>query len=133
MSALKKRLEAALSNPSSVKHLDLRGSADDRLEELPKEIGSLTALEHLDLSHNALRALPQQIEQLANLAVLDVRDNQLEAMPSFEKLKVLREVYFGRNRIVEIDKHFAWMKQLQRFEAHGNRIRYIPYGFSPSA
>ncbi len=132
MSTLLKRLEAALAKPAGVTTLDLRGSPNDRLDELPPEVAKLTDLERLDVSHNALKALPP-LDGLTKLAVLDARSNQLEVMPSFEKLKALREVYFGRNAIVEIDKWFAWMKQLERFEAHGNRIKYMPAGFSPSA
>jgi len=96
MSILVKRLEAALCRGSTVKTLDLGGSQDDRLDELPKEIGALTALEYLDVLHNALRSIPQEIDRLTQLAVLDVRDNQIETMPSFERLTQLREVYFGR-------------------------------------
>lgn len=133
MTTLAQKLEQALSNPDSVTRLELRGSEGDRLDELPPDVGRLTALEHLDISQNALKALPQEIENLALLGVLDARSNRLETMPSFKKLEKLREAYFGRNVLTAIDKHFAWMKRLERFEAHGNKIRYIPPGFHPSA
>ena len=126
------RLEAALSAPAGVTRLDLRGSEGARLDELPADVARLVSLEHLDVSHNALKALPP-LAALTNLQVLDARSNAIETMPSFEKLKGLREVYFGGNRLERIDRWFAWMKKLERFEVHGNRIRYIPFGFSPSA
>ena len=44
--------------------------SDNRLTELPGELGQLTNLTRLDLSHNQLTELPGELGQLTNLTRL---------------------------------------------------------------
>src|SRR5437773_11801804 len=54
---------------------------DRGISELPDEIGQLTKLEELNLSHNLLTTLPEAIGQLTNLQSLALDANQLIAFP----------------------------------------------------
>jgi Leucine-rich repeat (LRR) protein len=57
--------------------LDLHGP-----RYLPAEIGNLTSLTSLRLTHNQLTALPPEIGNLTNLYNLDLHPNKLTTLPS---------------------------------------------------
>eukprot|EP01105_Mastigella_eilhardi_P011224 TRINITY_DN2596_c1_g1_i6.p1 TRINITY_DN2596_c1_g1~~TRINITY_DN2596_c1_g1_i6.p1 ORF type:complete len:112 (-),score=18.73 TRINITY_DN2596_c1_g1_i6:72-407(-) len=53
-----------------------------QLTALPAEIGGLTSLTELCVSHNLLAALPAEIGTLTNLTNLRVDHNRLTALPA---------------------------------------------------
>mmetsp|Transcript_23212 Transcript_23212/g.44206 ORF Transcript_23212/g.44206 Transcript_23212/m.44206 type:complete len:455 (-) Transcript_23212:105-1469(-) len=80
---------------SNLKTLDL---SRNRLESIPTELFSLSALEHLDLSRNHLAGIPPEIQQLQNLVSLILLSNKLRlrllpldeiaALPNLNELDV---------------------------------------------
>ena len=61
--------------------LQLIGSWNYQLTELPKEIGNLVNLTELRLSNNQLTKLPKEIGNLVNLDTLHLEGNQLTEVP----------------------------------------------------
>lgn len=51
------------------------------LKKLPETLGSMSALEVLDVSNNALTDLPESVGALDSLRVLRARDNRLSRLP----------------------------------------------------
>ncbi|GFP94630.1 putative disease resistance rpp13-like protein 1 [Phtheirospermum japonicum] len=70
-----------IGNLINLRHLDL--SENESLKELPREIGNLINLRHLDLNSNeSLEELPREIGNLINLRHLDLNNNEsLEELP----------------------------------------------------
>jgi Leucine-rich repeat (LRR) protein len=54
---------------------------DNRLAELPSDIGGLSRLERLSAAGNRLTALPPSLGRLTALVSLNVARNQLEILP----------------------------------------------------
>ena len=68
-------LPKSIGELNSLIHLDLK---DNQLTCLPKNIGNLINLKTFDISNNQLTGLSESIRNLKNLNVLDLRGNLLE-------------------------------------------------------
>merc|ERR1712117_618166 len=71
---------------------------------LPRSIGNLTELSHLDLSYNQLSRVPSAIGRLKKLRVLALRDNQL----------------------LSISKEIGQLEALKELHLQGNQLRFLP-------
>lgn len=54
---------------------------DNKLEELPAELGHLTRLSEINLTSNNLSRLPQQLYQCKELTKVYVARNELTSLP----------------------------------------------------
>lgn len=70
-----------------------------KLEEIPKEIFTLTNLTELNLSGNLITEIPQNISQLTNLTSLDLTSNKIQSLPldSFRCLTNLKYLNLENN------------------------------------
>uniref|UniRef100_A0A3Q3EZ80 Leucine-rich repeat protein SHOC-2 n=1 Tax=Kryptolebias marmoratus TaxID=37003 RepID=A0A3Q3EZ80_KRYMA len=82
-----------------LQHLSLM---DNKLEELPHEVGYLTKLCELNLTSNKLLWLPQQLYQCRELTKLNAARNKLTSLPEFHLLP-LKELYCEGNRLVQCE------------------------------
>ncbi len=80
-----------------ITELDLEGFG---FKVLPKSIGLLKSLWHLNLNNNNLSALPEEIGDLQALRALHLRSNKLSALPdSFGNLKHLVMLSLRHNEV----------------------------------
>src|ERR1700722_5509710 len=87
-----RRIRDAGTN-KGVTTVDLSGLG---LNTLPAEIGSLTALQQLNLFNNQLTTLPAEIGSLTALQKLDLYDNQLTTLPAeIGSLTALQQLYLS--------------------------------------
>ena len=72
--------------------------SDNKLTELPSEIGDLKELRKLYVSFNHLVSLPTSIQKLNQFEELDLSDNKLTELPSeIGDLTELRRLYVSNN------------------------------------
>ena len=74
-----RELSAALQNPERICSLGLQ---DQKLSELPPEIGRFQNLVFLSLDNNELTALPPEIGNITNLQSMRLFNNKLESIPA---------------------------------------------------
>ena len=97
------------------------------LETLPLDIGNLTYLASLDVSHNELRQFPEEISTLHYLQGLYATHNRLTAFPDqVLLLPVLTRLDLSANQISRIPPEIGWMDQLTRLTMDQNSLTAIP-------
>jgi Leucine-rich repeat (LRR) protein len=80
--------ESGIPHDSPSIHIDLSRNkqslnlSNKSIEEIPKEVFSITTLTNLNLSHNLIAAIPSDIKKLTNLKVLDISSNKLTSLPN---------------------------------------------------
>ncbi|XP_027568200.1 leucine-rich repeat and calponin homology domain-containing protein 4 [Pipra filicauda] len=116
------------SLPSCLCLLPLRvlNASNNRLAQLPPNLGALRTLRQLDVGCNRLRALPPGLGQLRALRDLNLRRNQLTALPpELSELPLVR-LDFSCNRVVAIPRCFRRLRHLQTLLADNNPLQFPP-------
>ncbi|XP_050176307.1 LOW QUALITY PROTEIN: leucine-rich repeat and calponin homology domain-containing protein 4-like [Myiozetetes cayanensis] len=135
----------AIANLQALSHLDLSrnqlsslppclcllplrvlNASNNRLAQLPPNLGALRTLRQLDVGCNRLRALPPGLGQLRALRDLNLRRNQLTALPpELSELPLVR-LDFSCNRVVAIPRCFRRLRHLQTLLADNNPLQFPP-------
>lgn len=115
-------IEQAATEKST--RLDL---SDQRLAELPPEIGQLSELEFLDLSNNRLTSLPPEIGQLINLNNLSISDTQLTSIPpEIGQLINLERLFISDNPIATLPPEIGRLVNLKSLSLPRNQLTELP-------
>ena len=87
---------------------------NNQLVGLPTSIHRLTKLEFLYLSENKLTELPAEIGDLRELRTLIVTYNQLVGLPtSVQRLTKLEELYLYGNKLTELPAEIGDLRELR--------------------
>ncbi|MEO9508058.1 MAG: zinc-ribbon domain-containing protein, partial [Nonlabens ulvanivorans] len=87
--------------------------ADQKLNELPKEIGQLTQLTKLYLRGNQLNELPKEMGQLIHLTDLRLHENNLGELPEeIVSLKKLNILYIDKFPLSK--GQLEWINELEK-------------------
>lgn len=117
-----RRIEECRKNKNN--HLDLAGLG---LQELPPEIGQLSALKLLRLDENQLSSLPPEIGQLCALNMLWLRGNQLSSLPSeIVQLSALTELRLSGNQLSSLPPEIVQLSSLAILDLSGNQLSSLP-------
>ncbi|MBK8251090.1 MAG: leucine-rich repeat domain-containing protein [Polyangiaceae bacterium] len=115
-----KHLASALKQPLAVRALQL---GNQRLVNLPLEIGTLENLTYLNAYLNQLRSLPETIGMLKRLRWLDLRFNKIDILPeTLAMLHCLESINLAENRLREIPNWIMHMPKLSVFWLSGNPV-----------
>lgn len=97
------------------------------LDSLPKEIGLLTHLKKLNLSHNFLKTLPSSLECLVHLEKLALNNNLLRNLPDmFEKLIRLETLLLNANLLTQLPLSLCRINSLNDLNLNQNQITALP-------
>lgn len=120
-----------LSNNQNLEHLNL---SNNKLTDLPSNIGDLRTLVSLNLRGNELTTLPDEIGELASLKVLKVdnpdvylRTNQLLHLPDgLGLLTNLDSLYLSGNKLKDLPNSFAKLSSLKFLDLSWNKFENFP-------
>ena|GEM_PF-4004282 len=97
------------------------------LKILPKEIGRMENLKHLNLSDNQLAALPAELGNLANLDTLDLSINQLTSLPAeLGRLKILTALSLNGNQLTTLPAELGGLRNLRFLNLNNNKLTSLP-------
>ena len=97
------------------------------LSSIPAEIGNLTALRNLLLSHNQLTTLPAEIGNLTALTRLDLYDDQLTTLPAeIWNLTALTRLGLGGNQLTTLPAEIGNLTALARLYLRHNQLTALP-------
>lgn len=118
-------LPRAVGSLTALRQLNLCGSY---LETLPGEIvGALTALTELNVARNRLRDLPPEFFSLRRLRVVDLSSNQLEELsPMVAQLTALERLYMRENKLKCLPQEVHRLRSLKTLAVLGNPIDLLP-------
>lgn len=104
------------------KYLESLNLSDcENFESLPNNIGNLTFLDQLNLSHTNLLELPESICNLKRLTSLNLSSTRLLELPKdIGNLGNLRILYIDDTKIIELPKSVTKLKKLEKL--------YVPKG-----
>jgi len=94
---------------------------------LPVEIGQLTSLRQLNLSHNQLRSVPAEIGQQTSLRKLLLDRNQLTSLPAeIGQLTALTVLGLSGNKLTSVPAEIAQLTSLEQLGLAGSRLMSVP-------
>ncbi|KAI8505499.1 hypothetical protein Bbelb_166880 [Branchiostoma belcheri] len=97
------------------------------LEELPVSIGNLTKLTDLDCKNNSLRTIPLTVGNLTALTCLNVTNNVLQRLPAeLGRLAELEEICAHSNQLVELPDELCNLTNLTELYLGENRLQQLP-------
>lgn len=102
---------------------------NNRLTQLPEDVGCLTRIEELYLQCNQLTSLPSSIGQLTQLKELDLYSNKLQTIPNeIGKLTLLKKLMLDNNELVSMPTEIINLTNLQLFSFRNNdNLQASPY------
>lgn len=105
---------------------------ENKIKNLPNEIGCLVNLDILDISHNHLEHLPEQIGMCKNLSALDLQHNELLDIPeTIGNLVNLSRLGLRYNRLTVIPQSLKNCVNMEEFNIEGNSVSELN-GILPS-
>uniref|UniRef100_A0A8C4US19 Leucine-rich repeat and calponin homology domain-containing protein 4 n=1 Tax=Falco tinnunculus TaxID=100819 RepID=A0A8C4US19_FALTI len=138
-------ISPAIANLQALTHLDLSrnqlsslppclcllplrvlNASNNRLAQLPENIGALSGLRQLDVGCNELLVLPAGMGQLKALRDLNLRRNQLRVLPAELSELPLVRLDFSCNRVVAIPRCYRRLRHLQIILSDNNPLQSPP-------
>jgi hypothetical protein len=122
-------LPAEIGDLTNLTELYLYGNG---ITSLPSQIGTLSALEQLNLGHawlggNNLTTLPSTIGDLESLWNLSLCDNQLTSLPSsFWNLTELWYLYLSDNQLDTLSSGIGNFPHLRHLSLYNNQLTTLP-------
>ena len=87
----------------------------------------MTTINNLVLNNNKIEELPVEIGQLLTLTGLNINNNNIKSLPTeIGALIKLQGFYSNGNGITEIPESFSELKELRFFEVADNNLTIIP-------
>ncbi|EPB77416.1 leucine Rich repeat-containing domain protein [Ancylostoma ceylanicum] len=107
-----------------IRNLEL---SQNKIKELPPDIGSFSVLKQLHLSENALTELPDEIGLLKNLEILNLQSNKLSSLPdSIVGCTSLKTLNLSANNFSQFPVPACHLMSLETLVLAQNTITELP-------
>ena len=101
--------------------------SNNKLTNLPNEIGNLINLKNLTLYNNELTSIPNEIGNLTNLTVLVLSNNKLKALPNeIGNLTKLTNFFSSHNQLKSLPNEFSKLVNLNQVDLASNQFWSFP-------
>ncbi|WVZ55963.1 hypothetical protein U9M48_006558 [Paspalum notatum var. saurae] len=101
--------------------------AGNMIENIPANIGYLRNLKILTLDRNRISILPEELGSLSNLQQLSISQNSLLCLPkSVGDLRNMLLLNVSDNKLKELPESIGGCKSLEELQANGNSIEDVP-------
>jgi Leucine-rich repeat (LRR) protein len=105
-------------------HLNLE---ENKLNQLPLNMGKLLKLHHLNISHNCFKALSEDIGNLIMLRTLRLESNSLNELPdSICNLMNLRQLNIANNTLRTLPNGMGKLVKLEKLNVSNNLLEDLP-------
>ncbi|XP_050439226.1 uncharacterized protein LOC126844842 [Adelges cooleyi] len=105
--------------------------SDNKLDQLPKAIGSLVNLIELDVSRNYLTTIDENIKGCKKLSILNVSVNPLSQFPiPLTQILCLRELCLNDTQLEFVPANIGRLSNLRVLELRDNKISKLPKAVS---
>ncbi|XP_035715235.1 leucine-rich repeat-containing protein 57 isoform X2 [Folsomia candida] len=105
--------------------------SENKITEIPQNIGAFLNLKLLNLNSNLIEVIPEQLGVLVKLETLYLSQNRIKVIPvSVQKLPKLKDINLSGNTITVFPAGFASLKFLSVLDLSKNRITDVPDGIS---
>jgi len=131
-----KKLKEIPSSIFSCTNLRVLILSNNKIDELPPEIGLLTKLEKLDFGYkyswfsrnmNSISKLPPEIGKLKNLSYLGLTGNNLSLLPrEIGDLTNLSTLFLGSNELVLLPEEIGKLRNLCDLDISYNKLQTVP-------
>lgn len=106
--------------------------SNQKISEIPLEIGHFSHLKELILSDNDLRHLPNSLANLTNLIHLNLTYNKFYTLPdAIGNLSYLQELFMETNDLESLPDSIRNLTQLIKLNLNNNNIKKLPDSFEP--
>ncbi|KAK6733167.1 hypothetical protein RB195_017122 [Necator americanus] len=107
-----------------IRNLEL---SQNKIKELPPDIGYFTVLKQLHLSENALTQLPDEIGSLKNLEILNLQSNKLSSLPdTIVGCTSLKTLNLSANNFIQFPVPVCHLMSLETLNLSQNAITELP-------
>ena len=113
--------------PENVASLEAIAYFAGPLEEIPPQIGQLTALRELNFSDKQVRVLPREIGQLTNLEGLILSGHRLtELPPEIGQLTKLKCLCLSDGTLTALPREIGQLTNLEMLKLSNNQLTTLP-------
>jgi len=103
---------------NKLKNLEILNLSNNNIKKIPPEIGELTKLKKLIMTHTDIKILPKEIGNLSNLEVMNFSVSSLIELPKeIEKLKKLKELLLEGSEY-KISKEIGMLENLEKLKVN---------------
>lgn len=100
---------------------------DNRLTELPNQVGELLALESLDASDNTFEEFPMALTNLSQVVSIDFSENNLSQLPKeIYRLGNLRSLRVAGNQLLSLPAQIGGVENLTELDVDDNMLAELP-------
>jgi hypothetical protein len=114
-----------------LKNLTFLRMIENSLSSVPKSIGTLKLLIHLDLRANKIGKIPSTLSECAKLKKLELSSNFIKSIPdSIGRLNSLEELDLHSNKLSLIPKSIGEISTLRKLNLSNNLLNFLPDSIS---